>query len=239
MKHAILLTATFALLGSPRVGATQPTSQPAEEHHHGEHHHGEGHNSDGMRHDFSDAEFWSSRFDAPERDEWQRPEHVVELLDLNAGMTVADIGAGTGYFEGYLSRAVGDGGQVLALDVEQTLVDFMSARATREGWTNVEARVVPYDDPQLEPGGVDRILVVDTWHHIGNRVAYTGLMRESLRDGGSVYVVDFTLETERGPPREHRLSAEHVASELREGGLEATILEEELPDQYVVVGRRP
>ena len=93
-------------------------------------------------HSFEDAELWSKRFDAPDRKDWQKPAEVIELMEIEPGMTVADIGAGTGYFLGYLSNAVGVHGTVLGLDVELTMVDFMTDQAKREDWPNVEVRTV-------------------------------------------------------------------------------------------------
>src|SRR6185369_2741045 len=165
---------------------------------------------------------------------------VVNLLDLRPGQVVADIGAGTGYFLSYWSKAVGDQGRVLALDVEPNMVEYMKRRAAKDGWRNVEARVVAPDDPGLAPGTVDRIVVVDTWHHIDDRAAYTGKLLRALRPGGSVVVVDFTLESDLGPPAKHRLPPEQVAKELEAGGLRAQIdRAETLPKQYVVRGTRP
>ena len=193
---------------------------------------GEGHG--GMHHDFSDAQHWSAVFDAPERDAWQRPDEVVELMDIAPGMHVADIGAGTGYFEPYLSGAVGQDGRVLALDVEPSLVEFMRERARREATSNVEAGLIPYDDPQLDANTIDRVLIVNTWHHIGDRVEYAELLAHSLTPGGIVFVVDFTMDSDHGPAREHRLTAEDVAEEFEEAGFATSTLEESLPDQYVL-----
>ncbi len=206
-------------------------------HEHG-HAHGHQHAAGEMPHRFENAEAWSKVFDEPARDAWQKPDEVVTLLALTPGSTVADLGAGTGYFMARLSRAVGPTGKVLGLDVEADMVRFMTERATKEGLKNVEARKVELADPGLAAGSVDRILVVDTWHHIESRGAYIPLLARALRPGGSVVVVDFTLESERGPPAKHRVSAEQVANELKAGGLGATILQETLPDQYVVRGVR-
>lgn len=192
-----------------------------------------------MRHDFSDVDHWVARFEGPERDAWQLPAHVVELLALEPGMTVADLGAGTGYFLPWLQPAVGDAGSVLGLDVEPTMVAHMNERASLNGWQNVTARQIPYDSPELEPASVDRVLIVDTWHHIGDRGAYSAQLADALRPGGAVYIVDFTLETEHGPRPEHRLSADAVIAELVAGGLVAEAIAEDLPEQYVVVGRLP
>src|SRR6202030_732069 len=84
------------------------------------------------QHRFENAEHWSKEFDDPSRDGWQQPDRVVAAMQIQAGMSVADVGAGTGYFEPYLSRAVGDGGRVLALDVEPDMVRHLTERAARE-----------------------------------------------------------------------------------------------------------
>lgn len=197
----------------------------------GEKAHGGGH---GMTHDFSDVDRWVAAFDDPARAEWQKPEHVIALMEMAEGMTVADLGAGTGYFLPYLSRAVGPGGKVLGLDVEPNLVDHMTKRAAKEGLANVEARAVAPDDPGLDPGSVDRVLIVDTWHHLPDRVAYAKKIAAALKPGGRIFVVDFTLESERGPAPKHKLSEEALIAELAAAGLAARVLEEDLPDQYVV-----
>lgn len=188
-------------------------------------------------HRFDKADDWAPMFDDPERDAWQKPAHVVALLAIAPGMTVADLGAGTGYFEPHLSAAVGEAGKVLALDVEADMVRYMKERGAREGWSNVEPRQVAFDDPQLPAGSVHRVLIVDTWHHMTAREEYARKLAAGLAPHGAVYVVDFTLETDRGPPREHRLSADAVVAELTAGGLVAEIVAEELSDQYVVVAR--
>ncbi len=193
----------------------------------------------GMHHDFSDAERWAKVFDDPARAEWQKPQEVVGLMAIEPGMQVADIGAGTGYFLGYLAAAVGGEGRVLGLDPEQNMVDYMNTKAEQAGWSRVRAKVIPFDSPNLAAGSTDRILIVDTWHHIENRVDYTRKLAEALAQNGAVYVVDFTLESPVGPAKDHRLAAEKVMAELKEGGLEVELLAEALPNQYIVRGKKP
>jgi SAM-dependent methyltransferase len=190
-------------------------------------------------HSFEDAELWSKRFDAPDRKDWQKPEEVIALMEIQPDMTVADIGAGTGYFLGSLSNAVGVHGTVLGLDVEPNLVDFMNDRAKHEGWSNVEVRTVQPDDPGLHGSTVDRILIVNTWHHINDRERYSRKLYDALTPGGEILVVDFTHQSSHGPPVLQRLRPEEVMAELQAGGLDVEILKESLPDQYIVVGRRP
>lgn len=200
----------------------------------GQHGHGEGHHVDGPRHDFSDAERWASLFDAEDRDQWQKPKQVVGLMQIETGMTVADLGAGTGYFLEWIAASVGDQGRVLALDPEEALVDHMRQRAADQGWHRVEARQIPFDDPGLGDDLVDRILIVDTWHHIEDREDYAAKLRTSLRDEGRIYIVDFTPESPLGPPAEHRVGKEQVKTELEAGGLEVKVLDEDLPYQFVL-----
>ena len=169
---------------------------------------------------------------------WQKPGEVVDLMEIEPGMTAVDLGAGTGYFLAHLSAAVGEGGQVLALDVEANLIRFMEERAEREGWGNVEPRRIPFDDPELADASVDRVLVVNTWHHIGERSAYSAKLLHALKPGGRVYVVDFTRDSPSGPPPEERLEPQQILDELEDGGLEAELLAETLPRQFIVVGRR-
>ncbi len=191
-----------------------------------------------LGHHFTNAEKWSKRFDNPERDAWQKPAEVVAAMKIAPGMTVADVGAGTGYFMKYLSDAVGPKGTVLELDIEPDMVRFLGERAKKNNLTNVKAQQVKVDDPVLPAGGVDRILIVDTWHHIPDRGAYAAKLAAALRPGGAVYVVDFPLDAPHGPPPPHRLAPKTVIDELTAGGLTASQLPEDLPNQYIIEGRK-
>lgn len=242
MNAKYALASMTLVLGCSSTQKDGPASAPAaHEHGHGEHHghrehHGKG--GEGFHHRFDDAEKWAKRFDDPKRDAWQKPAEVVKAATVDSGATVADIGAGTGYFLPYLSKAVGASGQVLALDVEANLVAYMKARVEKDGLGNVTVDQIPYDDPKLPAGGVDRVLIVDTWHHIDGRVAYTEKLAAGLAPGGQVVIVDFTKDSPEGPPPEHRLPAAKVIEELKAGGLEAEVVEETLPRQYIVIGRK-
>jgi ubiquinone/menaquinone biosynthesis C-methylase UbiE len=218
-----------------------PPGQQVQHQEHGQHgeHEQHGHGQQGYHHDFADAERYAREFDSAERRAWQKPEEVIALMAIAPGMTVADLGAGTGFFLPYLARAVGEGGRVLGLDIEPGMVDYMKRRVEREGLAQVEPRQVAADDPGLPPGTLDRILVVNTWHHIDERARYTDRLRQALRPGGKLVIVDFERASPHGPPPQHRLTAEEVLAELVAGGLVASQVEEELPYQYVVVGTAP
>lgn len=231
----------------PAPAAAQP--QPAHgQGHGGDHagareHHGaaagpDAHEGGHVNRDFSDVDRWVKVFEGPKRDAWQRPADVIAAIGASDGMTVADIGAGTGYFLPHLRAAVGASGQVLGLDLEATLVAHMNERAKAAGWSNVAARVIAPDDPQLAAGSVDRVLIVDTWHHIAGREAYAAKLRAALREGGAVAIVDFTMDSPHGPAKAHRLLPEQVIAELTAGGLTAALVPAPLPYQFVVLGRR-
>jgi len=192
-----------------------------------------------LGHRFESAEQWASHFDDPDRDAWQKPEEVARVMGLRPGQVVADIGAGTGYFLKHLSNAVGATGRVIAVDIEPDMVRYLTNRADQENLRNVEVRRGTPNDSALEPKSADRILLVNTWHHIPARVEYARALLGALRPGGGVYVVDYTMQTPHGPPRNHRLPADTVAQELRAAGFLVSVAEESLPRQYIIVGRPP
>jgi len=194
--------------------------------------------ADHYEHDFSDVAKYAKAFDGPKRDAWQKPDDVVSLLQLWPGNVVADIGAGTGYFEPYLAKAVGTAGRVLALDAEPHMVAYLRQRAKKEGLPNVMARKVSPTDPGLADNSVDRVLIVNTWHHVPQRAQYAAALNRALRPGGFVVVVDFTAESPEGPPAHARLSPGAVIAELQTGGLSARAVAESLPLQYVVIGQK-
>ena len=119
---------------------------------------------------------------------WQRPEDVVRALALPSGARVADIGAGKGYFVPYLSDAVGNDGQVYAVEVEAELVRAMESRFADE--SNVEVVLGRFEDPLLADGKIDLILIVNTYHHIEDREVYFGKLRGDLAPGGRVAVIE-------------------------------------------------
>lgn len=187
-------------------------------------------------HSFADADRWSKVFDDPARDAWQKPDTVVTTLALKPGMTVADLGAGTGYFIGRLSRAVGASGLVLAIDPEPDMTRHLGERAKKEGLTNVLPVLGLFDDPLLPKGRVDRVLIVDTYHHIDGRRAYFGRMRAAMAKGGQVAIVDFHKKPlPVGPPPEHKLERATVVEEMTGAGWRLAKESTDLPYQYFLI----
>lgn len=192
-----------------------------------------------MTHRFDDVQRWVAAFDDPARDAWQKPVELVAALDLPVGGTVADLGAGTGYMNPHLARAVGPTGKVIAVDIEQNLVAHMGARALQEGTPQVEARLGRPDDPGLAAGEVDVVLTVDTYHHIDGRIDYFRRLRETVREGGRLVVVDFKMgDHPVGPPDDHKIPQSQVVSELVEAGWTEAGSLDLLPYQFVQVMTR-
>jgi len=227
LVNVSLVVALLVGCGGSSEPAPKAALPPGAEHHH----------PHAMVHRFQDADAWAKVFDDPARDAWQHPDDVVAALGLAATMTVADVGAGTGYFTVRLARAV-PSGQVIATDIEPDMVRYLTERAQREHLANVRAVLATADDPRLDATTVDRILVVDVWHHIGDRVRYAKNLTNALRPGGQLAIVDFTREATHGPPKEHRLPPEAIVADLRAAGLDATLSPIKLPDQFIVIGTR-
>lgn len=123
------------------------------------------------------------------------------------------------------------------LDISESMAADVRERAAAEGLDNVVARVIPPDDPAIEPSSADGILAVNTWHPIEDRARYAEKLRPALTGGGRLVVVDFTMESPTGPPAAKRLTVDTVLTELAEAGFLTTILDEDLPHQYAVEGR--
>jgi len=124
------------------------------------------------------------------RDDWQKPEQVIEALALRPGDRVADLGSGGGYFTFRFSKAVGAAGKVYAVDVDRDLLEYIAARAKDEGMRNIETVAAKYDDPLL-PEAVDLIFTSDVYHHIQDRSKYFAHAGKYLRPAGRVVVIDF------------------------------------------------
>ncbi len=219
-------------------GGGGSVSSPPAEPRHGEHVHGHhGHPGGHGHHRFEDAERWAEVFDDPARDAWQKPDEVVAALALARDARVADIGAGTGYFAVRLARAVPDG-KVYGVDIEPDMVRYLTERAQREELSNLTAVLGAADDARV-PEPVDVVLVVDTYHHIADRVPYFTRLAASLRPGGRLVIVDFTPESPMGPPAEMRIPLERVLAELAEAGYHEVARHDFLPNQFFVeVARR-
>lgn len=238
MKNAIrAAVAAFTLIafGSVAHVSLAQTAAPMEldgkSGHRGDH---AGPSSDGAFHKrFDDAAKWAKKFDDPKRDAWQEPEKVIDALHLDRDARVADIGAGTGYFSARIAKRI-PSGKLYSADVEPDMVAYLGERAERERLANLTPVQASPDKANL-PEPVDLALVVDTYHHIGNRTQYFAALKSSLRPKGRLAVIDFKADSPDGPPVEHRIPPEKVTKELEAAGYSLVETHDFLPRQYFLV----
>ena len=150
-----------------------------------------------------------------DRDDWQLPERVVEVLGIEPGDRIADVGAGGGYFTFRLADAVGAQGLVYAVDVDPDMVKYIAERASSEGYDQVVAVQATPDDPKLPERNVDLFFVSNTYHHIGSRPEYFAGLRRYLNDDGRIVILEYSGGW--FPPG-HATSAEEIKRELAEAG---------------------
>jgi len=184
-------------------------------------------------HSFAEAGKWAKVFDDPGRDAWQKPHAVIQTLGLKPDAIVADIGSGTGYFAVRLAHRVPKG-KVYGVDTEPDMVKYLAERAVREGLKNVIAVRAAAGDARL-PEKADLIIMVDVFHHITDRDNYFRKLRDSLKPGGRLAVIDYRMDSPDGPPKSARLMPDQVKAELRRAGYTPAGEHGFLPKQYFLV----
>lgn len=184
----------------------------------------------------SSVEDLIARFESPERDDYQHPDKVLDWLGKIEGRTIADIGAGSGYFS---VRLASRGARVIAADVNDEFLSFMKQRIEKSALENIEVRKVPYDSPGLAAGEADIVFLVNTYHHIENRPDYFSRVRTGLAKGGALVIVDFfKTDLPVGPPPAHKLSIDEVVAELKQAGYTAFDVDVALlPYQFLIRAR--
>jgi SAM-dependent methyltransferase len=178
----------------------------------------------------------------PDREETEAPEKVLDALRIPEGATVADLGAGVGYFAFRMARRVGPSGRVLAVDVQKEMLEILEESAEREGVANVEAILATETDPRLPPGGVDLVLMVDVYHELARPRPVLEAVRRALRRGGGesppgrLVLVEYRGEDPTVPILPlHRLTKEQAQAELERLGFRWVENHEFLPHQRVLV----
>ena len=179
--------------------------------------------------------------EGPDRDAWQRPDEIMDALQIGENSVVADLGAGGGWFTVRLARHVGPNGHVYAEDIQREMIDSIERRVSREGLHNVTTQMGTADDPRLPRGALDAVLIVDAYHEIEDPVALLRNVRTALRPSGVVGIVNYKKDGGGpGPAMDERVDAEQVISDARAAGLELRKRENFLRYQYMLTfGRAP
>ena len=171
------------------------------------------------------------------RAQQEKPEVVIKAMKIRAGMTVADIGAGTGFFTRRLAKAVGPTGKIYAEDIQPQMLDLLRKDMEKEGIKNVVTVLGTDTDPKLPAHGIDRFLLVDVYHEFQKPEPMLASIRESLAPGGTVILVEYRLEGDTASyiNIKHRMSVEQVLKEWNAAGFELADRIETLPSQHVFI----
>jgi ubiquinone/menaquinone biosynthesis C-methylase UbiE len=176
-------------------------------------------------------------FERKDRVIWQRPDKVIECLGNLEQKTVADIGAGTGYFA---FRLVPKAKRVIAIDIDPRFIQFMDSTKSRVLNKNLqnrfEARLATFDDPKLRMGEVNHVMLVNTYYQIAQRPTYFQQLRKKMIKGGKLLIIDFKKkDLSVGPPKNLKLDAAQVEAELHIAGFKTILVDEKTLDyQYII-----
>jgi ubiquinone/menaquinone biosynthesis C-methylase UbiE len=177
-----------------------------------------------------------SVFDDPERDEWQRPDLVINWFDSLKGKVVADIGAGTGYFTFRLAQRAG---QVIAIDIEQQFLDYIEEKKKSLPLIvarRIETRLTAGDHPGLNDQEADAVLIVNTYSYFKDRSEYLLKLKQCVKSNGILMVVDYKKgELTDGPAESLRISSEKVVEELTKAGFDVVRKDNNILEyQYII-----
>jgi ubiquinone/menaquinone biosynthesis C-methylase UbiE len=185
---------------------------------------------------------WLERAD---REKTEEPEKVLDCLALREGSTVADLGAGTGYFSSRIARRIGSGGKVLAVEIQEEMLRLLRQRMEKEGIRNVEPVLGTEVDPRLPEGAVDLALMVDVYHELSRPGEVMAAVRRGLREGGNgssagrLVLVEYRGEDPAVPIKPlHRMTLEQARAELEPAGFRWLEAKEFLPHQHILIFER-
>jgi predicted methyltransferase len=174
----------------------------------------------------------------PDRTLWQKPDQILDAVHVADGSTVADIGAGAGWFTIRLAQRVGPKGKVYAQDVQRLMLDAIKRRVQREGLENVTTVQAHGNDPMLPAKTLDAILMVDAYQELDNRVVYLRNLANALKPTGRIGIVNWKPgRGGPGPDPNERVAQSVVEGDAAAAGLKV-IDHEDLPYQDLLVVRR-
>ena len=183
-----------------------------------------------------------SWLERPEREQEEGLTQLVKALDLKPGQAVADIGAGSGVISLMLSEKVGPQGTVLAVDIQQEMLDALAVNCKKRGVTNILPVLGTTSAPNLKPGTVDLVIMVDVYHEFDMPFEMLSGIAKSLKPGGRVAFVEYRKEDPAVPIKEvHKMTEAQVKKEAgaKELGLVWLKTYGKLPRQHVVLFEKP
>ena len=177
--------------------------------------------------------------DRPERESEEAPDKALDAIGIRPGMTVADVGAGTGYMTLRMARRVGGAGKVYANDLQPEMLEKLRANSQREKLSNIETVLGTTSDPKLPAGQIDLVLLVDVYHEFSEPQAMLDRIRESLKPDGRLVLLEYRKEDPKVPIRpEHKMSVQEVKTEVEAEGYKLDQVIEKLPRQHIIIFRK-
>ncbi len=171
-----------------------------------------------------------------ERDEEEAPDVALAVLKIPKGAAVADIGAGSGFVTERLASRVGPSGRVYANDVQPQMLQMLASRLAKKKITNVTLVQGDLDDPKLPPASVDLELMVDVYHEFSQPQAMLRKLREALKPGGRMVLLEYRKEDPTIPIKfEHKMSVAEARMEVEAEGFTLATVDESLPRQHILV----
>ena len=169
----------------------------------------------------------------PDREAWQKPDQVMDALQIAEGSVAADLGAGGGWFTIRLARRVGPNGIVHAEDIQHLMIEAIERRVQREGLSNVRTVLGTKDDPRLPLGSVDAVLIVDAFHEMEAPVVLLRNVAKALKPSGLIGIIDYRQgQGGPGPDPEDRVVPSVIIDTASAAGLKLVGQEHFLPYQY-------
>lgn len=177
--------------------------------------------------------------DRPERESEEAPDLALDAIGIRTGMTVADVGAGTGYMSLRMARRVGGSGKVYANDLQPEMLQKLRSNSQREKLSNVETVLGTETDPRLPSNAIDLVLLVDVYHEFSHPQAMLDKIRESLKPDGRLVLLEYRKEDPAIPIRpEHKMSVVEVRTEVEAEGFKLDKVFEKLPRQHIIIFRK-
>jgi ubiquinone/menaquinone biosynthesis C-methylase UbiE len=179
---------------------------------------------------------WLTR---PERASEEHPDEALDAIGITPGSTVADVGAGVGYFTEKLARRVGPAGKVYANDIQPAMLDQLRKNMAAVHVSNFEAVLGTVDDPRLPKDAIDLVLLVDVYHEFSKPREMLRGIRESLKPGGRLVLLEYREEDPKVPIKpEHKMSVKMVRAEIEPEGYRFEKAIETLPEQHILIFTR-
>ena len=174
-----------------------------------------------------------------ERETEEKPQLVIDALEIKPGQTIADLGAGSGYYSFRIAPLVGPTGRVLAIDIEPKMLEVIAERAGREHVTNIATVRSSERDPNLAPHSVDLLLMVDVYHELEYPYEVMRKVREALKPGGRVALVEYRAEDPQVQIKPvHKMSEAQVRREMQAAGFRHVTTVRTLPLQHLILFER-